>query len=610
MTRDELRRKANELPPAPGVYLMMDKTGKVIYVGKAKKLKNRVSQYFQSGEGHNAKTRAMVSQVDRFDTIFVSSEFEALILENSLIKHHQPRYNILLKDDKGYPFIRLEQGVPYPRFSLVSKMADDGARYFGPFGGRHDTRMAIDAVCAALHLPTCSRHFPRDIGKDRPCLNHHIGKCDGFCRENGPGQEEYRLRIEQACRIFSGKYRQLTAELQQEMAEAAEQLAFEKAAALRDRIRALAVLGKQQQVIAGVCADTDVWGVYPGQVRCGCAVLHIHGGDLLGREVQVFPAAAEETESDILGAVLSQYYLERGVFPAEILLPCALEDQEVFSALLTEKAGHKVTVRLPQRGEKADLLKMALRNAAEEAERITTESERISKTLEQLGTLAGLMQPPRRLEAYDISHTAGADMVASMVVFYDGKPLKRDYRRFQIKTLRQNDDYAAMQEVLRRRFRRYLDGDEKFGETPDLLLIDGGQGHARAAEEVLASLGLQLPVLGMVKDDRHRTRALMTAQGQELGIQHSPPLFALIGRMQEEVHRFAITYHHEKHTRSSFASRLDGIPGIGKARKEVLMKTFKTVKAIAAASPEELRAVLPQAAAQAVYDHFHKEEPS
>ena len=607
MTRDELRQKANDLPLAPGVYLMMDKTGQVIYVGKAKKLKNRVTQYFQSGSQHNAKTRAMVSQVDKFDTIFVSSEFEALVLENSLIKRHQPRYNILLKDDKGYPFIRLEQGVPYPRFSLVSKAAEDGARYFGPFGGRHDTHMAIDAVCAALSLPTCRRKFPRDIGKERPCLNYHIGKCDGFCLPDGPDQGEYRTRIEQATRVFSGKYKQLTAELQQQMEEAAENLAFEKAASLRDRIRALSVLGKQQQVIAGVCADTDVWGVYPGQVRCGCAVLHIQNGDLLGREVQVFPAAADESESAILAAVLSQYYLDRGVFPAEILLPCPLEDQDVFSQLLTEKAGHKVTVRLPQRGEKADLLRMAVRNAAEEVERITTESERTYKTLEQLGALAGLTEAPHRLEAYDISNTGSADMVASMVVFHEGKPLKRDYRRFQIKTLEHPDDYAAMREVLTRRFRRYLDGDEKFDQVPDLLLIDGGEMHARAAQEALASLGLTLPILGMVKDDRHRTRALMTAEGQELGIQQSPHLFTLIGRIQEEVHRFAITYHHEKHKRSSFASRLDGIPGVGEVRKKALMKHFKTIKAISAASEEELAAVVPKSAAAAVYQHFHKE---
>ena len=305
MTKEELREKANDLPLLPGVYLMMDKTGKVIYVGKAKKLKNRVSQYFQDTASHNEKTRAMVSQVDHFDTIFVSSEFEALILENSLIKRHQPRYNILLKDDKGYPFIRLDTGASYPRFTLAGKAEEDGARYFGPFGGRRETRLAIEAVCGALKLPICSRQFPRDIGRERPCLNHHIGRCDGFCLPGGPDQAEYRRRIRQAERIFSGHYRQLTAELQTEMEDAAEELNFEKAAALRDRIRAISVLGKQQQVIAGVCADTDVWGVYVGQVRSGCAVLHIEDGNLLGREVEVFPTAADEALPAVLAAVMA-----------------------------------------------------------------------------------------------------------------------------------------------------------------------------------------------------------------------------------------------------------------------------------------------------------------
>lgn len=609
MTKDELRQKANDLPLQPGVYLMMDKTGKVIYVGKAKKLKNRVSQYFQSGSGHNEKTRMMVSQVDHFDTIFVRTEFEALILENSLIKHHQPRYNILLKDDKGYPFIRLNTGVPYPRFTLVSKAEDDGAKYFGPFGGRHETRMAIDAVCSALKLPTCSRRFPRDIGKERPCLNHHIGRCDGFCLPDGPTQAEYQRRVEQAVRIFSGHYRQLTAELQQEMEQAAQALQFEKAAALRDRIRAVSVLGKQQQVIAGVCADTDIWGIYPGQVRCGAAVLHIEDGNLLGREVEVFPAAADEAETDILSAVLSQYYLGKNVLPSEIVVSQAWEDSDTFAALLSQRCGHKVDIRVPQRGERMELLRLARRNAREEVERITTDCERTGKTLEQLGVLAGLAGAPHRMESYDISNTGSDDMVASMVVFVDGKPLKRDYRRFQIKTLTAPDDYAAMREVLTRRFRRYLDGDEKFKERPDLLLIDGGEMHARAAWEALWQLGLtDIPILGMVKDDRHRTRALITPDGNELGIQQSPPLFALIGRVQEEVHRFAITYHREKHTRSAYRSKLDGITGIGEKRKAALLKHFKSIKAIEQADLTALENVLPRSAALAVYEHFHKED--
>lgn len=404
-------------------------------------------------------------------------------------------------------------------------------------------------MCGALKLPICSRQFPRDIGRERPCLNHHIGRCDGFCLPGGPDQAEYRRRIRQAERIFSGHYRQLTAELQTEMEDAAEELNFEKAAALRDRIRAISVLGKQQQVIAGVCADTDVWGIYVGQVRSGCAVLHIEDGNLLGREVEVFPTAADEALPAVAGAVLQQYYLERGALPVGNSAAGAGGGHGDPRRPADGRAGPPVTLRVPQRGERAELLRMAGRNAREEVERITSDAERVNKTLEQLQQLADLPVLPRRMESYDISHTAGQDMVASMVVFADGKPLKRDYRRFQIKTLDHADDLRALQEVLQRRMQRYLDGDEHFSPLPDLLLMDGGHLQAQATQQQLESMGIHIPILGMVKDDRHRTRALVTPEGRELGIQQSPPLFALVGRVQEEVHRFAIAYHHEKHSR-------------------------------------------------------------
>ena len=391
------------------------------------------------------------------------------------------------------------------------------------------------------------------------------------------------------------------------MEDAAENLRFEEAAQLRDRVRALSVLTKQQQVIAGVCADTDVWGLYLGQVRCGCAVLHIENGNLLGREVLVFPSAADEEQEDVLAAVLSQYYLHRSVLPREILLPVSWEGADTFAALLTGQVGHRVGLRVPQRGERVDLVAMAARNAREEVERITSDSERTSKTLEQLGALAGLSEAPHRIESYDISNLRSDDMVASMVVFQDGKPLKGAYRRFQIKTLDGPDDYAAMHEVLTRRFRHYLDGDEKFAPLPDLLLIDGGVMHARVALEVTTELGLDVPILGMVKDDRHRTRALVTTEGQELGIQHSPPLFALVGRVQEEVHRFAITYHRQKHGKSAYRSKLDGIPGLGEKRQAALRKAFGTVRAISQADEDALAAVVPRGVAQAVYQRFHQE---
>ena len=605
MTREELLQVAESLPLSPGVYLMMDKTGLVIYVGKAKKLRNRVSQYFQSASRHNEKTRLMVSQVEKFDTIVVRSEFEALILENSLIKRHQPRYNILLKDDKGYPFVRLDGKEEYPRFTMVSKAAEDGAQYFGPFGGRHETRQALHAVSAALKLPTCTRRFPRDIGKERPCLNYHIGKCDGFCRADGPDGAEYRRRMEQAAGLFSGKLRQVSAAMEQEMAEAAENWEFEKAAALRDRIQALSVLSKEQQVIAGACADTDVWGIYSGAAKCGAAVLHIENGDLLGREMEVFPTAADTGEGEILSAVLSQYYLARNALPREILLPCAFEGAETLEQALSERVGRKVRLHVPQRGERSHLVEMARQNAREEVERITTESERVSRTLTDLQKLASLPTLPKRMESYDISHLGGQDTVASMVVFADGKPLKRDYRKFAVETADAGDDYAAMYEVLLRRLSHAE--DEKFPPLPDVLLIDGGLGQVNAALAAQREMGVELPTLGMVKDDRHRTRALVTPEGAELGISQSPHIFALIGRIQEETHRFAITFQRQKRKKRTFRSRLDGVTGLGPARKSALLKHFGTVRAVEKAAEEELSAVLPAAVANALWKHLHGE---
>ena len=607
MTKDELREKANDLPLLPGVYLMMDKTGKVIYVGKAKKLKNRVSQYFQDSASHTVKTRQMVSQVDHFDTIFVSSEFEALVLENSLIKRHSPKYNILLKDDKGYPFVRLSREA-YPRFSMVNRCADDGAKYFGPFGGRFETRQALDAVCTALRLPTCSRKFPRDIGAERPCLNFHMGRCDGFCRSEMTA-EEYNRRIRQACQLLEGKSKQLLREMTAEMEAEAEALRFEQAAALRDRINAIAALGKKQTVIAGLCADTDIWGICRGAGKCCYAILHMENGNLAGRETELFTAPMEESEAEMLSALTAQYYLPRAILPHEILLPMDMGDCENLSEVLTKRAGHKVWVHVPQRGEKADLRTMAQRNAAEEAERATTAEERVAHTLALLGKMLDLPAPPKRMESFDISNTGKSDIVASMVVYSGTRPLKSAYRRFRIQSLDGHpDDYASMQEVLRRRLQRAADGDEKFLPLPDVFLIDGGETHARAAQAVAGEFAVQVPIFGMVKDDRHRTRALVTPEGREIGIVNNQAVFSLIGQIQEETHRFAITYHHESHTKSAMKSALDDIPGVGPKRREALRKHFGTIKAIKEADVETLAAVVPRSAAEAVYRHFHSEQ--
>ena len=603
MTRGELLEKANSLPLAPGVYLMHAKDGTVIYVGKAKKLKNRVSQYFQAGRGHNLKTHIMVDQVDDFETIIVGSEFEALVLENALIKQHMPRYNILLKDDKGYPFVRLSREA-YPRFTMVSRVQSDGARYFGPYGGRFETRAALDAIAGALRLPSCRKKFPRDIGKERPCLNYHMGRCDGFCRPEMTA-EEYNRRMDMAVKILEGRTKLVTAELERDMEQAAEELRFEEAAALRDRIQAIQVLGKRQKVIAAVCADTDVWGMYL-ESKCCYAVLHYQEGQLTGREAELFAASALDDPGEILSALLLQYYGGRSVLPKEICIPVAIEDQEVLEQLLAEKAGHKVALRVPQRGERAQVLAMAADNAREEAERQTTQAERADKTLELLGRMMDLEEPPEWLESYDISNTGGEDIVASMVVFHGSKPAKDRYRRFRIKELNgRPDDYRSMEEVLTRRFTHYMEKDKKFMPLPDVLLIDGGEQHAKVARRVSERFGLAIPIFGMVKDDRHRTRALVTPDGREIGIQASQAVFSLIGRIQEETHRFAITYNRQSHGKTVRGSTLDDIPGVGEARRVALLKHFKSLKAIREAALEELQAVVPRNAAQAVYEHFH-----
>ena len=603
MTRGELLEKANSLPLAPGVYLMHAKDGTVIYVGKAKKLKNRVSQYFQAGRGHNLKTHIMVDQVDDFETIIVGSEFEALVLENALIKQHMPRYNILLKDDKGYPFVRLSREA-YPRFTMVSRVQSDGARYFGPYGGRFETRAALDAIAGALRLPACRKKFPRDIGKERPCLNYHMGRCDGFCRPEMTA-EEYNRRMDMAVKILEGRTKLVTAELERDMEQAAEELRFEEAAALRDRIQAIQVLGKRQKVIAAVCADTDVWGMYL-ESKCCYAVLHYQEGQLTGREAELFAASALDDPGEILSALLLQYYGGRSVLPREICIPVVIEDQEVLEQLLAEKAGHKVALRVPQRGERAQVLAMAADNAREEAERQTTQAERADKTLELLGRMMDLEEPPEWLESYDISNTGGEDIVASMVVFHGSKPAKDRYRRFHIKELNgRPDDYRSMEEVLTRRFTHYMEKDKKFMPLPDVLLIDGGEQHAKVARRVSERFGLAIPIFGMVKDDRHRTRALVTPDGREIGIQASQAVFSLIGRIQEETHRFAITYNRQSHGKTVRGSTLDDIPGVGEARRVALLKHFKSLKAIREAALEELQAVVPRNAAQAVYEHFH-----
>lgn len=600
----ELREKANKLPLLPGVYLMLDEQGEVIYVGKAKALKNRVTSYFR-GE-HEPKTAAMVSKVRDFNVIVAASEFEALVLENSLIKRHQPHYNILLRDDKAYPFIRLDVKSTCPRFTIVSKLAEDGAKYFGPFGSRGLTHSIIDTVSKTLLLPTCGKKFPRDFGKSRPCLNFHMGSCPGYCAGNA-GTEEYQNRIRQAELILSGKSAELRAELEAQMLKASEELRFEQAGELRDRLRAVEGLSNRQRVIGAVRADTDAVGFFRGAKSC-FAVLHYTGGDLAEKDYRLMEEPLE-SDAEAVSALLRQYYSIRGIFPKAILLPFPLEDAEEISQMLTELAGHKVSIELPQRGERRFMVEKAMLNAREECTRATTAAQRRLKTLEWLQEALDMRELPRRIEAFDISNTGNFGMVASMTVFFEGKPLKKAYKKFKIKELSTQDDYGSMREVLLRRFRRFLNGDEGFETLPDLLLIDGGAVHAGVAEEVLRELNISLPVLGMVKDDRHRTRALTYSSGSEVGITGNPAVFALIGNIQEETHRFAIEYHRSLRS-AVIGSELENIKGVGQARRNELLSHFKTIKAIKEASFEELAAHVPKNTARAVYDYFHKDAGS
>ncbi len=607
MNLEELKASALSLPLEPGVYLMKDHEDRVIYVGKAKKLKNRVTQYFQDTASHSPKTRKMVSHVHHFETIAAASEFEALILECSLIKHYRPKYNILLKDDKGFPYIRIDPREPYSPITLSSKPGDDGAGYYGPFGSRGRSNTVIRTIHSLFHLPTCKRRFPADIGKDRPCLNYQMGLCDGWC-QGSPSSEEYSNRIRQAISLLEGKGSTLAREIKAQMEAAAESLQFETAALLRDRLRAIQALNNKQLVTAGNPGDTDVIGWYSTESKSCFSVLHFVDGNLMDKDYQVLPIGEDPAEAVI--ALTKQYYLCGNPVPKQILLPFCMEDGDLFADLLSDKFGVRTKIHFPRRGDKRQLLALAEKNAAEEAERCTTESERLSVNLCKLQSMLGLDTPLHRIEAYDISNLAGTDIVASMTVFKDGKPKKRDYKRFKLHDMEDQDDYGSMRQVLCRRFCHYLNGDKGFEEKPDALLIDGGAVHANVVQQALTAMDIHIPIYGMVKDDRHRTRALVTPRGAEIGIQGNTGVFALVGRIQEETHRFAITYQRSLRSKHISRSRLDEIPGVGEKRRLLLLKHFKSLSAIEQADLSALERLLPANTARAVYDYFHREEVS
>ncbi len=606
LTHEELKEKALLLPLLPGVYIMKDAQGAIIYIGKAKALKNRVSQYFANLASHTPKTVKMVSQINEFETIITGTEFEALLLECALIKKHKPKYNILLKDDKGYPFLRLSKEA-YPRFSIVSKPAEDGARYFGPYAGRSGAKKALEAALQTFKLPDCSLQFPRDIGKRRPCLNAHIGRCCAVC-SGEVSQQEYNRLIGQMCSLLDGKYQGLVDDLEKEMEQAAEEMLFERAAALRDRMRAVQRLGKSQLIFSGALSDLDVIACDFRGSRACVVILNYIGGNLLDKKKEFFDGASEEDAGDIIEGFIKQYYAMTQRSPRVVLTSHELEDWETLAQWLAMLRRGKVYLQQPQRGEKRKQMELALENARQELELLEKREQKTAKSLELLAQILGLPQPPSRVEAYDISNLAGADAVASMTVLKDGRFARSAYRRFKIKEAQGGDDYGSMAETLRRRLDRAAEGDQSFLPLPDLMLIDGGQGQVNAVLEQMEGRGLDIPVFGMVKDDRHRTRALVDGQGREFGIRTLPAVFALVGNLQEETHRFAIEYQKSLRSKSVKGSVLANIPGVGEQRIRALRRKFGSMAAIRQASEEQLAAVTNKTVARQIRLYFDGQE--
>ncbi|MBQ2943368.1 MAG: excinuclease ABC subunit UvrC [Ruminococcus sp.] len=599
-----LRQKAMALPLQPGVYIMKNKARDIIYIGKAKKLKNRVSQYFGSQNNHAEKVRQMVSFVDDFEYIITDSEFEALILECSLIKQHRPKYNILLKDDKGYSYVKVTTDK-WRRISCALQKDDDSARYIGPYNSGYLVREAVDEANSVFMLPTCSRRFPEDFGKGRPCLNFHIKKCCAPCTGRVKFAD-YNERIESALSFLSGGSSESLRQLTIQMNEAAENLEFERAASIRDSINAIKKLSDKQKVIQSKVKDQDVIAYFSDRNKACFEIFRFEGGRLCDR--QDFVVDVMEDEKSAREEFITSYYGARTDIPQNITLDDEVENSELLERWLTEKAGRRVYITVPQKGEQRKLADMCRQNAAERVAQLQGATGRELSVLQELQSLLGLSDVPYYIEAYDISNLSGTGNVAGMVVFEKGKPLKKAYRKFKIKGFEGQDDYASMNEVLRRRFEEYLarkDEGEGFGRLPDLILLDGGQGQVSAVKPLLEEFNLSIPLFGMVKDDRHRTRAMVGEKG-EIAININRRVFNFITTVQDEVHRFAIGYQRSKRG-ATLKSSLTDIDGIGEERAKALLQYFKTVKNIREAELEELMNApkMTRGTAQAVYRYFH-----
>jgi excinuclease ABC subunit C len=604
-----LRKKAMALPLLPGVYIMHSADGEIIYIGKAKALRNRVSQYFGSQNNHAEKVRRMVDNVDHFEYIITDSEFEALILECSLIKQHTPKYNILLKDDKGYSYIKVS-GDKWRKISYVLQKNDDGAEYIGPYKSSYYVKSAVEEANKIFMLPTCNRKFPQDFGKGRPCLNYHIKLCTAPCTGKVKFAD-YNESVEQALSFLRGGSSNSVKDLTKKMEEAAENLEFERAARIRDKISAIKKMGDKQKVVANKVLDEDVIASFSDGHKTCFQVFRFEGGRLFDRESFVFDSGDSEGETE---EFILRYYTIRDDIPKNIAIDKEFDGLTAMQDWLSEKRGSKVYITVPQRGEQAQLMAMCRSNAAEELAQRKGATVKEYSVLEELKELLGLEKIPSYIESYDISNLAGTENVAGMIVYKDGKPYKCAYKKFKIKGFDGQDDYASMAEVIGRRFNEYLKAekaDDGFGKLPDLILLDGGKGQVAVAKQVLREMNIDVPLFGLVKDDKHRTRAV-TGDGGEISVNSRRALFTFLSKMQDEVHRFAIGYHHERRSKNTFKSSLTEIEGIGEKRARAMLKYFRTIDNISKADLEELEGCpqMTKNAAVAVYRYFHSAEKS
>lgn len=623
MTEDimcRIKEKLKTLPMSPGVYLMKDKDGKIIYVGKSKVLKSRVSSYFINSKSHTVKTVKMVNQVNDFDYILTDSEVEALILECNLIKKYMPKYNILLKDDKQYPYIKITVKEEYPKIFVTRRLVKDGSKYFGPYMSAANTKETLDTIKRIFKIRTCNRVLPRDIGKDRPCLYYQIGQCSAPCAGK-ISQEEYSEMFNKISDVLSGNYSMLEKALTEKMYKASDNLEYEKAAGYRDRINNLRALDEKQKIISTNEDNRDIIGVYRDNNDCCVQIFYMRGGKMLGSERYVFENS-DDTLEELISGFIKQFYFTATNIPKEILIPVEIEDSDEIEKWLSEKSGHKIRVNMPKRGDKAHTIKMVNKNAEESLK--VHKFKRDREQTNQNAVLKGLMEllklksTPFRIESYDISNISGSQSVGVCVVYNNAHPHKSSYRKFNIKTVEGANDYESTREVIFRRISKAYEEEDaiksgtlqedkaKFLPLPDLILLDGGKGHVHVIKELFETMGEEIPLYGMVKDDKHRTRAL-TDENQEFDIDKDSELFKFLTGLQEEVHRFAITAFRKKHEKASVHSELDDIKGVGPAKRNKLLLSFSSIKKIKNATVGELSAVIDPQTARNVYKYFHPE---